>query len=116
MSVIDEIAAERQRQIEVEGWTAAHDDKWVDWQLAKAAICYALPNQKERHVVPFHWPWQPEWWKPKDRRQDLIRAAALLVAEIERLDRESALFDPWGTARAPRKYDPSKAIVLPTPE
>jgi hypothetical protein len=28
-----------------------------------------------------------EMWKPEDRRRDLIRAAALLVAEIERLDR-----------------------------
>jgi len=30
--------------------------------------------------------WAREWWKPKDRRRDLIRAAALIVAEIERLD------------------------------
>jgi hypothetical protein len=33
------------------------------------------------------WPWHDDWWKPKDRRRDLIRAAALIVAEIERLDR-----------------------------
>jgi hypothetical protein len=26
MTVIEEIAAERRRQIEVEGWTAGHDD------------------------------------------------------------------------------------------
>ena len=31
--------------------------------------------------------WDSEWWKPKDRRRDLIRAGALIVAEIERLDR-----------------------------
>ncbi|AKQ30008.1 TPA: hypothetical protein JI225_05075 [Acinetobacter baumannii] len=28
------------------------------------------------------------YWKPKSPRQDLVRAAALLIAEIERLDRE----------------------------
>lgn len=33
------------------------------------------------------WPWDREWWKPKDRRRNLVRAAALLIAEIERLDR-----------------------------
>lgn len=37
MSVIDEIAAERQRQVEVEGWTAEHDDKHADGSLAQAA-------------------------------------------------------------------------------
>lgn len=36
------------------------------------------------------WPFPPRSWKPKDRRRDLVRAAALLVAEIERLDREAA--------------------------
>jgi hypothetical protein len=29
------------------------------------------------------------WWKPKDRRRDLVRAAALIIAEIERLDRDA---------------------------
>lgn len=36
------------------------------------------------------WPWTgwaTEWFKPKDDRYNLVRAAALLLAEIERLDR-----------------------------
>ncbi|HEY1244085.1 MAG TPA: hypothetical protein VGF29_04560 [Hyphomicrobiaceae bacterium] len=37
-----------------------------------------------RHSTP--WPGDLAWWKPKDRRQGLIAAAALIVAEIERLD------------------------------
>lgn len=28
-----------------------------------------------------------DWWKPKDRRRNLVKAGALIVAEIERLDR-----------------------------
>ena len=83
MPVIDEIAAERKRQIEVEGWTVEHDDKHSDGSLAMAATCYAT-------VYPLagsYWPWDIKWWKPKDRRRDLIRAGALIVAEIERLDR-----------------------------
>ena len=36
------------------------------------------------------WPWSLDWWKPKDPRRDLVRAGALIVAEIERLDRQPA--------------------------
>jgi hypothetical protein len=39
---------------------------------------------------PQQWPWLSKWWKPKDRRRDLVRAAALVIAEIERLDRASS--------------------------
>lgn len=95
MSVIDEIAAERRRQIEQEGWTPQHDDDEHDnSEMAKAAACYALPAESRPasslDAAPRLWPWSPEWWKPKGRRRDLIRAAALIVAEIERIDRASA--------------------------
>jgi hypothetical protein len=90
MSVLDDIAAERRRQIEAEGWTLEHDDAAQDGQLAGAAACYALTNvnhwARDQAVNTF-WPWSRGWWKPRDARADLIRAAALLVAEIERLDR-----------------------------
>lgn len=94
MSAITEIAAERRRQIEGEGWTPEHDDQHASGEMAMAAAAYAYnAGQGEtgrswnvgRH--PVVWPWSDEWWKPKDRRRDLVRAAALIVAEIERLDR-----------------------------
>lgn len=104
MTVIEEIAAERKRQIEVEGWTHAHDDQHVDRSLARAAATYTVLSTytdaaREDALVDAMrnsgstlfklWPhsWAKEWWKPKTRRSDLIRAAALIVAEIERLDR-----------------------------
>jgi hypothetical protein len=40
---IELIAEERKRQIEVEGWTAEHDDEHTDGELALAAVCYATP-------------------------------------------------------------------------
>lgn len=91
---ITEIADERLRQIKAEGWMPEHDDAHRDGELAKAAACYALSEQIEAkrafqrasYEVTI-WPWDDEWWKPKDRRSDLIRAGALIVAEIERLDR-----------------------------
>lgn len=98
MSVIEEVAAERHRQQEAEGWSAEHDDGHAGGEMAEAAACYALHTARfrdaEEHGVkyatkaaPWFWPWSLEWWKPKDRRRDLIRAAALIVAEVERLDR-----------------------------
>lgn len=88
MGVPGEIAAERRRQIEVEGWSSEHDDTHSGSELAMAAACYALLGSG-RSVPAGMWPWRREgdWPKPKSKRRDLIRAAALIVAEIERLDR-----------------------------
>lgn len=75
-----DVLAERRRQIEVEGWTPEHDDGHRHSELADAAACYATNDRTL-------WPWSAEWWKPTTRRRDLVRAAALILAEIERLDR-----------------------------
>lgn len=81
-----DVAAERRRQIEVEGWTPEHDDAThLPGELALAACCYCVADENE--APPAVWPWAPEWWKPKDRRRNMVRAAALLLAEIERHDR-----------------------------
>lgn len=87
-----DIAAERKRQIEAEGWTVGHDDRHTDGALAKAATCYASVYP----LAASYWPWDIKWWKPKDRRRDLVRAGALIVAEIERLDRLAALYGGAG--------------------
>lgn len=86
-----EIATERRRQIEVEGWTANHDDHHTRGEMALAAASYCLwsfPSRVTSDAAKQVWPWSDAWFKPKDMRRDLIRAAALIVAEIERLDRK----------------------------
>lgn len=105
--IIREIAAERRRQIEGEGWSPEHDDEHAadghdnGPSLPQAAACYAAHAGGRREFVhakgrladrvqPRGWPWDVDWWKPKDARRNLIRAAALLVAEIERLDRANS--------------------------
>lgn len=101
-----DVVAERQRQIKVEGWTDKHDDQHEDGGLAFAAACYALHAGAEAAIaanaaspvgndylrsiqalIPRMWPWNARWWKPSDRRRNLIKAGALILAEIERLDR-----------------------------
>lgn len=104
-SAVADIIAERQRQISKEGWTLEHDDEHEDGSLADAAACYAATTRafkaEEFAGVGYKpytsysdlWPasWSDHWFRPKrDRRRRLVIAAALLVAEIERLDRASA--------------------------
>lgn len=83
-----DVLAERLRQVSAEGWTPERDDSYVDEQLARAAVCYALPQgDYEIPEPPEFWPWDPAWWKPGHRRRELVKAGALILAEIERLDR-----------------------------
>lgn len=82
------IQAERLRQISAEGWTAAHDDTHVAFEMPLAAVTYIL-HACDRGRWQDYWPWDGEWFKPKDMVHGLVRAAALLAAEIDRILREN---------------------------
>jgi hypothetical protein len=84
---LQDVIAERERQKSVEGWTDVHDDEHKRGELAVAAATYALNTVIRGLSVSIYWPWDMKWWKPKDRRRDLVKAGALILAEIERLDR-----------------------------
>lgn len=90
-AALADIAAERRRQMEVEGWTPEHDDQYQQGAMAMAAACYALeayrPPSYKRFNPRAWWPWDSRWWKPTTARRDLVKAGALIAAEIERLDR-----------------------------
>jgi len=92
------IADERQRQIEKEGWTSEHDKQHENGELALAAACYAIPDNKrswisgaiskvKSDVINKFWPWGLTWWKPTpdNRIRELTKAGALIAAEIDRL-------------------------------
>lgn len=84
------IAAERHRQIDSEGWTPAHDDGWTAHQLVDAAVSYAVDAITHTPRPPREWPWDSRWWKPSDPIRDLVKAGALIAAEIDRLRRVHA--------------------------
>lgn len=95
-----DIAAERQRQKDDEGWTEAHDDNYRHGELERAAACYAVHEVvgatplPSRSFIRSLWPWDTSWWKPTTTRRNLVKAAALIVAAIERLDRIEASKQP----------------------
>ncbi|MFN7124658.1 MAG: hypothetical protein ACK4M8_02165 [Allorhizobium sp.] len=111
-----DVVEERRRQVVVEDFRTDEDDHYTCGELAWAATCY-LQNAAvaakmqglglldvgqcvERGTSlpkPKIWPWDAEWWKPAGQRRDLIKAAALIIAEIERLDR-AELAKPQGAA------------------
>ena len=91
-----DVLTERRRQVTVKGWDHDHDDAQRNDEIAAFAAVYAMPESAR------DWPAKetgfgrtfaealiPFCWEPKfgDRRRDLVKAAALLVAEIERIDR-----------------------------
>jgi hypothetical protein len=89
------IAIAREKLISEAGFDQVHDDAQLQSQLVVAAGSYALhaiASEAERQqfspgAPPPAWPWEATLWQPEDRNRDLLRAAALLVAEIERLNR-----------------------------
>jgi hypothetical protein len=99
------IVEERIRQVEGEGWTPQHDDEHENGELARAGACYALwdcfydvrPNhvggQANLRLHSLTWPWDAEWWKPKAPIRNLVRAGALIAAEIDRRLRAGETID-----------------------
>jgi len=102
---------ERQKQLKVKGYDAAHDDEHDDGALALAAASYLLTDfgvsvftsnvvaglQNLDGVPLLHlWPWTMTDYKPSTvRLRNLTRAAALIQAEMEReLRIEHGLAEP----------------------
>ncbi|HFJ9858189.1 TPA: hypothetical protein ACPIBI_004826 [Pseudomonas aeruginosa] len=83
-----DVQAERRRQIEAKGWTPEHDDLYCSAELPRAAAAYILNGANDE--APAIWPFVAKWWKPRDARSNYVRAGALILAEIERLDRAAA--------------------------
>lgn len=93
---LEAIFEERARQIHSKGFDSERDDRYVNGELAEAAGAYVLqaaiqsvesfPGELGEPGLSW-WPWPKSGWKPQDRERNLIRAGALIVAELERLKR-----------------------------
>lgn len=94
------IATERRRQVEVKGYTPEHDDEHDMGELALAAALYAIPYDaevagekliKQDDFIGLHIALETGcgfYVKPEtDKLRRLAKAGALIVAEIERIQR-----------------------------
>lgn len=103
------IAAERRRQIMVEGRTADHDDSHDGGELIDAARCYIVSAEatgfgpdcvtfrggyRPGEGNPPIWPWNDGWKPSGDAVRDLVKAGALLAAEIDRRTRCAGSEEP----------------------
>lgn len=100
-TAVRDLLAERRRQVREEGHTLERDDQYTEGQLAQAASAYAFWADPRGFCHDDHidylnstspiglWPWAKEYWKPTSPRLMLIKAGALILAEIERLDRQT---------------------------
>jgi hypothetical protein len=84
LSGIEQIEEERKRQIETKGFVAEHDDQWAEGELTDAAAALLLGDEEM-------WPWfdddEESTFKSEGNIEDLVRAGALIAAEIDRLQR-----------------------------
>jgi hypothetical protein len=115
---MEDVLDERTRQVFEEGWTQEHDDGHTDRSLAAAGATYAyLAAQTDEYakhwsemgwagcsvVSKFLWPrgWNLDYLKVKVARRMLVIAAALLIAEIDRIDRLEDAHAQAGPVRGP---------------
>lgn len=97
-AVID-VVSERQRQ-RVKGWDECHDDGYIDGVLALGGAAYAISGSGMNGVGTYLrraknlWPFPLESFKPlgnANRRIDLVRGAAMIIAEIDKIDRAAGI-------------------------
>lgn len=87
LMVVREVLAERVRQYRVKGRTPQKDDAYEDGTLAQAAV-FLVHRVFTTHNEIDGWPWPDNPPKPQCDRDNLVRATAMLIAEIESLDRK----------------------------
>jgi hypothetical protein len=87
--VIREITMERKRQVEKLSYLPEDDDNQSRGELAQAACYMAFPGDPSGlGLFPRDWSLETHSYRRgKTTRERLVVAAALLVAEIERIDR-----------------------------
>ena len=102
LSGIFAIQEERMRQQIVEGFDPEHDGQHIGGEIAEAAACYAQCAATQEYwknrmgyggkiatMYSVQWPWDSKWWKPnEDPLVNLVKAGALIAAEIDRIKRK----------------------------
>jgi hypothetical protein len=80
------VSDERQRQIAEESYSPNVDDGHERGELVRAATAYLRHDSAPAEARQL-WPWERPF-RPKTHQRNLVIAAALLLAELERLERK----------------------------
>lgn len=88
LSGVEQIAEERRHQINDLGFTTQKDMAYRNGELVDAALAYAKAASTQSDECPRGWPWSENTWKPQSPIENLVRAGALIAAEIDRLQNE----------------------------
>lgn len=80
-------------------WSEVHDDSHVYGELSMAAAAYAQVASAQMRgasaeeftadmmIGEGDWPFEADAWKPREAIDNLVRAGALIAAEIDRIQR-----------------------------
>lgn len=93
-TLLNDIKTECRAQLSHEGWTPEDGDPRHPGDLALAAAAYAVAGSSEDDsdgtapaLSRLLWPWSAAELKPHDYRCNLVRAGALVLAELQRVER-----------------------------
>ena len=93
------VLKERAQHFSREGRTSSYDDGHIGGELALAAAEYAMVSTGRYGTLkggPSHvWPWSPQWFKPTTPHLALVKAGALIIAELDRIDRMYSTEEPF---------------------
>lgn len=78
------ILAERNRQVFVEGYKPENDLEYGQDEIPQAAIVYIASSAKYELASEVPWPWDAGYFKPTTPIRNLVKAGALIAAEIDR--------------------------------
>lgn len=95
------LCQERLDQVERHGFSAAHDDMHRDSAIAQGALAYLLAGMAPDCRLPDTlaetaaniWPWGAHTFRPGATEECFIKAAAMLLAEVDRIHRADAATD-----------------------
>lgn len=82
-----DVLAERNRQLTAEGYSEAHDDKHISGQIAMGAAAYLAASTGHFAQANSMWPWEHRYFKSHGDERDLVKAGAMVLAELDRINR-----------------------------
>lgn len=124
---IASVLRERLEQVERHGYSPAHDAEHEEAQIGQGALAYVCAGLAIEMGDTFEgeeaarsaayldgavgiWPWESELFRPTDYATCLVKAAAMLIAELDRVIVAKALFGTASPSQA-KAEDPTLAQV-----